>query len=97
MLTELALTRIFSVILYFHFAFMAISVALLGLGAGGLLAYFLAGWLERGGVWSRLALVAAANSVLTAFALGAILHQSISLTLSWSPVEALVAGASWQG
>ena len=89
LLAELALTRIFSVILYFHFAFMAISVALLGLGAGGLMAYFLAGWLERGRVWSRLALVAAANSVLTAFALRAILHQSIGLTLSWRAVEAL--------
>jgi len=34
LIIELALTRLFSVLLYYHFAFMAISVALLGLGAG---------------------------------------------------------------
>ena len=34
LLLELALTRIFSVVLFYHFAFLAISIALLGLGAG---------------------------------------------------------------
>jgi len=33
LLLELALTRLFSVVLFYHFAFLAISVALLGLGA----------------------------------------------------------------
>jgi len=32
---ELSLTRIFSVVFYYHFAFLAISIALFGLGAGG--------------------------------------------------------------
>ncbi len=36
LLLELALTRLFSVVLFYHFAFLAISVALLGLGTGGL-------------------------------------------------------------
>jgi len=31
LMTELALTRIFSVTMYYHFAFMAISIALFGL------------------------------------------------------------------
>jgi len=35
LLLELALTRLFSVVLFCHFAFPAISVALLGLGAEG--------------------------------------------------------------
>jgi hypothetical protein len=35
LLLELALTRLFSVVLFYHFAFLAISIALLGLGAGG--------------------------------------------------------------
>src|SRR5580765_4642432 len=39
LLLELALTRLFSVVLFYHFAFLAISIALLGLGAGGVLAY----------------------------------------------------------
>src|SRR5947208_7176448 len=38
LLLELALTRLFSVVLFYHFAFLAISVALLGLGAGGVFA-----------------------------------------------------------
>ncbi len=36
---ELALTRIFSVVLWYHFAFMIVSVALMGLAAGGLVVY----------------------------------------------------------
>src|SRR5688572_21173984 len=39
LLTELALTRIFSVIMYYHFAFLAISIALFGLSASGVYAY----------------------------------------------------------
>lgn len=34
-MTELSLTRIFSVTMYYHFAFMAISIALFGLSASG--------------------------------------------------------------
>src|SRR5207248_7274382 len=39
LLLELGLTRLFSVVLFYHFAFLAISIALLGLGAGGVFAY----------------------------------------------------------
>src|ERR1044071_7957779 len=39
LLLELALTRLFSVVLFYHFAFLAISIALLGLGAGGVYAF----------------------------------------------------------
>src|SRR5512146_2143942 len=39
LLLELALTRLFSVVLFYHFAFLAISIALLGLGTGGVFAY----------------------------------------------------------
>ena len=39
LLLELALTRLFSVVLFYHFAFLAISIALLGLGAGGVFAF----------------------------------------------------------
>ena len=41
LLLELSLTRLFSVVLFYHFAFLAISIALLGLGAGGVCAYLL--------------------------------------------------------
>src|SRR5512144_157542 len=39
LMTELALTRIFSVIMYYHFAFLAISIALFGVSASGVFAY----------------------------------------------------------
>jgi len=39
LLLELSLTRIFSVVFYYHFAFLAISIALFGLGAGGAFTY----------------------------------------------------------
>jgi hypothetical protein len=39
LMTELALTRIFSVIMYYHFAFLAISIALFGVSASGVLTY----------------------------------------------------------
>ena len=38
---ELALTRIYSVTMYYHFAFLAISVALLGLATAGTMIYLL--------------------------------------------------------
>jgi hypothetical protein len=40
LMLELSLTRIFSVVFYYHFAFLAISIALFGLGAGGVLSYY---------------------------------------------------------
>src|SRR5262245_52010383 len=39
LMTELALTRIFSVVMYYHFAFLAISIALFGVSASGVLTY----------------------------------------------------------
>src|SRR6185437_13077905 len=39
LMTELSLTRIFSVTMYYHFAFMAISIALFGLSASGVYVY----------------------------------------------------------
>src|SRR5262249_3850562 len=36
LLTELLLTRIFSVTLFFHLSFMVVSLAMLGFGASGL-------------------------------------------------------------
>src|SRR6266550_4090482 len=47
LMTELALTRIFSVVMYYHFAFLAISIALFGLSASGVFAYVARRRLER--------------------------------------------------
>src|SRR5436190_12485501 len=47
LMTELALTRIFSVIMYYHFAFLAISIALFGLSASGVFVYLARRRLDR--------------------------------------------------
>src|SRR6058998_561604 len=47
LMTELALTRIFSVVMYYHFAFLAISIALFGLSASGVFAYTFRRTLDR--------------------------------------------------
>lgn len=60
LLVELSLTRIFSVVFYYHFAFLAISIALFGLGAGGVFSYVAAGW--RGSLYGKLGVLAALNS-----------------------------------
>ncbi len=39
LITEIALTRIFSVVFHYHSAFLAVSIALFGLSAGGVLSY----------------------------------------------------------
>jgi hypothetical protein len=47
LMTELALTRIFSVVMYYHFAFLAISIALFGVSASGVFAYVTRQRLDR--------------------------------------------------
>lgn len=62
LLLELALTRVFSVIYYYHFAFLAISIALFGLGAGGVCSYAVNAW--RGSLFAKIGTLAALNAVV---------------------------------
>src|SRR6266700_3069518 len=83
LLLELALTRLFSVVLFYHFAFLAISIALLGLGAGGVFAHL---WKERLSGWPvrKVALACSAlNAILVPIVLEIVLHIPVSLDLSW--------------
>lgn len=82
LLLELSLTRVFSVILYYHFGFLVISLALLGLGAGGVFAYV---WKHRFQSWSTRALgysIAAIKSVVIVIVLVIVLLIPVSLV--WS-------------
>jgi hypothetical protein len=74
LLLELSLTRIFSVVFYYHFAFLAISIALFGLGAGGVFSYVVAGWKER--LFVKLGRLSAATSLLVIVALAVILAET---------------------
>jgi len=73
LLMELSLTRIFSVVFYYHFAFLAISIALFGLGAGGVFSYVVAGW--KAPLFTKLGRLSAINSGLVLLALVIILAQ----------------------
>jgi spermidine synthase len=82
LLLELALTRLFSVVLFYHFAFLAISIALLGLGAGGVFAYLLKIRLERTGTRSLAARLCMANSLAVVVVLEIVLHVPVALNVS---------------
>src|ERR1035438_6488548 len=84
LLLELGLTRLFSVVLFYHFAFLAISIALLGLGAGAVFAYLRREWLERWGVGQLGAWLCAANAVVIFVVLEIVLRTAVSLHLDWS-------------
>ena len=83
LLLELGLTRLFSVVLFYHFAFLAISVALLGLGAGAVFACLRRRWLERWTVSQLGTALCSANAVLIVGVLEVVLHTSVSLSLTW--------------
>ena len=82
LLLELALTRLFSVVLFYHFAFLAISVALLGLGAGGVFAFTWKRQLSRWGTRSIALAASALNAIAVPVVLEVILHQPVSLRLT---------------
>ena len=84
LLLELALTRLFSVVLFYHFAFLAISIALLGLGAGGVFAYLRKTQLSRIGTRPLAAWLCGLNAVVIPFVLEIVLHVPVSLELSWN-------------
>src|SRR5579862_4780568 len=82
LLLELALTRLFSVVLFYHLAFLAISIALLGLGAGGVFAYL---WKTRLAAIATRRLAARlcmANSVVVVVVLEIVLHVPVALQVS---------------
>ncbi|MEN6627658.1 MAG: hypothetical protein ABFD69_15645 [Candidatus Sumerlaeia bacterium] len=80
LLFELGLTRIFSVVMYFHMAFFAVSVTLFGMAFGGVIVHFLPRvfTVERAQLW--MARSALAFSATTIGALAALLAIRFDLT-----------------
>jgi hypothetical protein len=91
LLLELGLTRLFSVVLFYHFAFLAISIALLGLGAGGVLAYVQRAQLARIETRPLAAALGCANAIAIPIVLEIVLHVPVSLELSWDNLAKLTA------
>ena len=89
LLLELSLTRLFSVVLFYHYAFLAISVALLGLGAGGVLAHLQRRRLQRWdarGLGARLCTLCSLSILI---GLEVILHTQVRLQLSLGSLRSL--------
>ena len=82
LLLELALTRLFSVVLFYHFAFLAISIALLGLGAGGVFAFLLKRRLARVSTRTLAARLCLVNSVVVILVLEVVLRVPVALSLT---------------
>ena len=82
LLLELALTRLFSVVLFYHFAFLAISIALLGLGAGGVVAHLRKTWLAQFETRKLASRLCAFNALSLIVVLEVVLHVPVSLELS---------------
>jgi hypothetical protein len=83
LMIELALTRIFSVVMYYHFAFLAISIALFGVSASGVYAYVRRHRLDRRPTDDLLAaqsLIYAACTIVALFVL-----VRLRVGLSYSP------------
>jgi hypothetical protein len=91
LLLELALTRLFSVVLFYHFAFLAISIALLGLGSGGVFSYLGKPWLARFQTRALLSTLCAINACVVPAVLELCLRLGVSLELSRSNFVRLTA------
>ena len=82
LLLELALTRLFSVVLFYHFAFLAISIALLGLGAGGVFAYLWKARLAQIPTRRLASRLCVTNAGLIVVVLEIVLHVPVALDVS---------------
>jgi hypothetical protein len=82
LMTELALTRIFSVTMYYHFAFLAISIALFGLSASGVLVYVLRRRLASVPTERLLTLGALVHALATLIALACLVRIRVGLNYS---------------
>lgn len=83
LMLELVLTRIFSVTMYYHFAFMAISLALFGAGASGVFVFLKSARFTPDRGIRHMAVSSVLMAVATLLATVALLRVSIGLTPSW--------------
>jgi hypothetical protein len=82
LMTELALTRIFSVTMYYHFAFLAISIALFGLSASGVFVFVVRRRLSTAGTRQLLTAGAIAHALATILALALLVRIRVGLNYS---------------
>ncbi len=91
LMTELSLTRIFSVTMYYHFAFMAISIALFGLSASGVYVFLMRDRWRDVATERLLVAHAFAFTVVTVLALAALVRMRVGLSYSPSNIALMSA------
>src|SRR5262245_25768981 len=90
-MTELALTRIFSITMYYHFAFLAISIALFGLSASGVTAYVMRTRLAVIGTRELLTAAALLNATATIVSLAFLVRIRVGLNYSPENLMLMIA------
>ena len=88
---EIALTRIFSVTMWYHFAFGVISLALLGMTVGALIVHRSAHRFQDRDVMARLWLFAVLFGISVAVCFVAQLLISVDPTVTWSGIASVAA------
>jgi SAM-dependent methyltransferase len=91
LIVELALTRIFSVTMYYHFAFLAVSIAMFGLGASSVFVYITPRWHPRERAVANMARYATLFWIVTVFAGVVLLRVRVGLEYSSGSVARLLA------
>ncbi len=92
LITEIALTRIFSVVFHYHSAFLAVSIALFGLSAGGVLSYAFS---ARGAeLHHRLGRLSLLNAAALVAALGVAVQAGAWPALFWTLAAVYFAAAA---
>ena len=88
LLLEILLTRIFSYTLYYHFAFLVISLALFGLGVSGVVLYVRAERYPKENLEELLAYHARRFALWTVVALVYVLYHGVTGRFVNMPVRA---------
>jgi len=91
LMIELALTRIFSVTMYYHFAFLAISIALFGLSASGVYVFVMRQALDRRSTASLLTSHSIVFAVATVLSLAALVRIRVGLNYSHENLIKMIA------
>jgi len=91
LITELVLVRLFSVLAYYHFAFLSISIALFGISLSGVFVHIFGRRLEAAGaarLLPRLALLLALGELV---AVAVLLSLNLDFTRGWRSLPNLLA------
>jgi len=96
LLLELLLTRVFSVVMFHHFSFLAVSLAMTGLGLGGLIVNLRPRLFRRDNIDRSVPLLALGFGVSALVAIGVAFHTAVRLedtAQNWQRVSLVLAAS----